>query len=1365
MKRILVAMAVAGAVVAAAGQGMAEGKANIPLPEMVVARTPAPPVIDGKMEPGEWDHAPACTAWITAFQDTLGPVQSVAWMTYDDKYIYVCIRNNRGAKGALLAKRARKSDDGAIVFDPSNEIWLTPPVTPATTYQTLFNPYPAVFDAKMIPSVGYTAMSWQGNWKIASSEKSDCWIVEARAEIKAFGFDAIKDGSTWRGLFCADLGDGYGFRAWAPGGAFGDIPRHGYLRFKDSSPVFQFLSVESVFTGKADLDMAVAAPAKGAADVAVSVRFGPAVAAAPGDLVLEKKVSVADGRRQTFTLSGDLASLKLPTQKVEVDKVQKEVPAGFCEVTARTADGTVLYHQVFPFAISGWVRTPPAEIKTTPYETPFGLSAFYAPLSKKLIVKADRLYMDRRADAAGGVARLRGPGGKVVAERKIAPFYFDYSEFPMDLAAVKAPVETEADWAASKGAEADNKKIAAENKKADEENPKIAQENSKLAAEGKPAKALLPKRQTKPVAPAKAPAEYDLEVVLTDSGGKEIAATAAKVKLLGYQFEWLPNKVGVSDKVIPPWTPMKCSKGEVSMWNKTYAMSGLGLAEKVTNGGATQLAGMKMVAVVDGKEIEVKAERPSVKRETEAAVDLAGKARFAGHTLSVATRVEFDGCVINTMELAGSKKSRLERLSLEVRMPKDEAPCFVTTSGGWSAYHGWTPEKWDSRETALGSMIGNFVPYVFLTDSDRGFCWFADTDKGWILDPAAPTLEMFREGGQVVFRANFVTKAGTVEQPTTIRYGWMVTPQKPQPKGWRDWIIGQSPNAKGRGVFWCDADWAVLWPYYSSPFPWDYEKSRRLLENGDGRNGVISCVGNIAHAIARYMDYKGRWFNEVAADWGAVPGDLSNGNVCRMPAGPNDFQVWHWDQWIRKSNLSGLYFDETYLGEEWNYLVGNAYLAPDERVQPGYSYVGLRDMFKRLRYVFDASGKKPPNLWLHTTSGHPVYAWMPDVSMEAENVEPAGLDNDYIDSLPASRIRSIDMGRNLGAAPFVMCQTSRHYNPAFSNTLIEQFVGWLLLHDVLPEGVEFWHVVNGELQMWHDDIRFLPYWKRGLGLESRTADVLASAHVRPGHAVIWIMNTAKADQKAVVALDLKALGFDPSKPLRIFDAETGADYALADGALAIDVPRRMWRCIRIVQDGLLAGGATFVARFDSGAVADAAFGSPLPNVPTEAKIPQAAAEGKSGRGLPLDTAVSYSARHNIPPGEGSVALDLRCDAATEGTIFAGGGIALTIRQGKVTLRHGEEKPIEAAFNLPAEAAWHDFRIAWKDLDLKVSCDGREVLARRLAAPMGPKMVRGNQIRSNHLHADTNTPFTLGPARGAVIDNLVISAGGAAALGN
>ena len=266
---------------------------------MVVSRAVTPPTIDGKMEPGEWDRAPACTAWVHPFRDRLGP-RPERGVDHLRRQIHLRVHQEQPRpQGKFLSKRARKNDDPGIVFDPSNEIWLTPPVTPATTYQTLFNPYPAVFDAKMIPSVGYTAMSWQGNWKMASSETKDYWIVEARAEIKSFGFDAIKDGSTWRGLFCADLGDGYGFRAWAPGSAFCDIPRHGYLRFKDASPVFQFLSVESIFTGKYNFDMAVTGPPKGQVGREGAVAIRPRRNGRRGRPDWRRrKCPVADGKRK-----------------------------------------------------------------------------------------------------------------------------------------------------------------------------------------------------------------------------------------------------------------------------------------------------------------------------------------------------------------------------------------------------------------------------------------------------------------------------------------------------------------------------------------------------------------------------------------------------------------------------------------------------------------------------------------------------------------------------------------------------------------------------------------------------------------------------------------------------------------------------------------------------------------------------------------------------------------------------------------------------------------------------------------------------------------------------------------------------------
>ena len=1025
--------------------------AGLPLPEILVTKTTKAPTIDGTLAPGEWDQASACTGFVLVSENTLARAQSIVFTTYDDKYFYVAIKNYRDPGLTLLNKRARTTDDNAIVFDPANEIWITPPAAQPMTFQSLFNAYPAVFDAKMIPSVGYTAMSWSGKWQIASSETKDYWIVEAKALISAFESGIPTDGSTWRALFTTDtLGLPDKFRAWAPGGQFADLTRHGFIHFNSNAPAFQLLGIESLRLGKVAFPMQVTGPTQGSASVTVTVRTGGLEARA-GDITYTKTVDVADGKANAFTLSGATVS------------------GSYCEITAKSGTLT-LYHQVIPYIADGYVRTAPANISMTPYKTPFGLESFYAPISKQLLVKVDRLYMPQRVDAVSGTARVKDARGTVVAERPLGIFLNDFSQFAIDLTKVTVPVQTEADWKKS--------------------------------------------QETKTIVPA--PAEFTLDVALTTKDGQQLATSSMPLKLMGYQFEWQDNTVGVSDKVIPPWTPMVVNNSILSMWNKSYTLNGLGLAEKVVNSGQPQLKSMKMIAVLGGKEVEVKASAAQVVKQTEAAIDFTGSGTAGNLLINVKTHTEFDGYVLNTMTITPKAPTQVERLSLVVTMPKSEAPCFVTTAGGWSAYHGWTPEKWDSRETALGSMRYNFVPYIFFTDSDRGFCWFGDNTKGWVLDASQPTQEMTMKDDLVTLRVNFISRAGLLDKPTTLTYGWIVSPQKPQPAGWRAYSIDSGrPYAKATSVFWNDADWAVSWPYYSSPFPWDYEKSKAILAGAASR--TVPCVGNIAHAIARYQDYKGRQFDALAADWGVVPGNTGDGNVARSK-GPNDFQIWHWDQWIKKSGLSGLYFDENYLGEDWNYLTGGAYLLPDGTTEPGYSYIGLRDMDKRLRYIFNANGKAGPNLWLHTTGGQPVYAWMPDVSMEAENVEPNSLENDYPDALPAGRVRSIGMGRNLGSAPFVMCQASRHASEA-SSFLIPQFVGWLLIHDVLPEQVSFWTVLAPEMWMWKDDIKFVPYWKSGLGVASTTKMLLSprmSVQHKPWYgSLTWPVRTSVQRFKSI----------------------------------------------------------------------------------------------------------------------------------------------------------------------------------------------------------------------------------------------------------
>jgi len=1306
------------------GSAVSADKVILPVPEAIVSKTAKPPVIDGKIDASEWSQAAGCGAFVVAFEGQLAHHQSTAFITYDDTYLYVAIRNLRGEKHGLIKAFGRRQDDERIVNDFSNEIWICPPSAPQRLYQTLFNVYPGVFDALQIPSLGYTSKSWKGNWEFASSQNDKEWMIEARALISAFGGDKIQNGVTWRGLFTTDILsiDGDHFRAWAPGGGFMDIDRQGVLTFQENSPVFQLLNVESVFTGQMDFPVAVTGPGKGSAEVEVVARFGGSLVAAEQDLVVKKSVTVADGRQEAFSLQADLNSLALPVNK----KGQK---TGFCELAAHTKEGGVLYRQTFPFVIDGFVRKAPEKILTTPYESAFGVKADYAPLNKKLLLKIDRYYFPQRKDVTGGEVRLLDSVTRnVIATRPLAPFISDYSEFPMDLAALNVPVQTEADWLAAKPVI--------------EANAKIAKENKVRAEKGESAEPLQE-------VPGPKPAEYLLEVDLKDSQGMVLGTTSQPVQLIGYEFEWMNNSLGFSDKVIAPWTPIQVEGNTLRMWNKAYTLNALGLAEKITNSGKPQLSSMKLTATVDGKEVTIPGSAPKVVQSTDAAVDLTGNSEAAGLQWEVKTRVEFDGFVFNTMTVTPKASSvDLSRLSLVVKMPKSEAPCMVTTSGYWAAYHGWTPSKWDSRETTSGSRLGNFVPYILLTDSDRAFSWFADNEKGWVLDPSKPTQEVVVEGDVVTMTVNFVNTSTRLAQPLVLKYGWITSPQKPQPEGWRGWIMsGGKTYSKATTVFWNTADGTGTWAYYLSPFPKSYEKSSQALA-ASKNNGVSPFAGNIAHAIAKYVDAKGRTFHEFAADWGEVPGNAGDGNLARS-RGPTDFQIWHFDQWIKKSGLSGIYFDENYTGEDFNYLTGGAYLLPDESIQPGYNYIPLRDYNIRLRQIFAVNRVPEPNIWLHTTGGQPTYAWFPDVSMEGENVEPTNLENDYPSVLPAARLRAISMGVNLGSVPFVMCQADRHWIPEFGPKLVQQFVGWLLLHDILPEQTPFWTYLSGEMQMWRPEIVFHPYWKNPQW--SSDLDILVSAHAAKGQdATVWIFNTARVAKTAKVSLDFSKLGID-RKGLLALDAETGEPVALKESTLSIEVPDRFWRAVRLVQPR--RNSETFRAGFDSEAAANEAIGCPLPR----GAFPPALVSGKNGQALALEKPVPFETRHHLTASQGRLSFALKVPAKGSGTIFSVGTLKLSFNKGKLTLVDPSQN-IDISADVPQNTGeeWHLVEWNWSKGRANLRWDQSQILETPLPQGMPiPPMGRGLDIADNRRRI-APTPCVFGPLKDAALDDLTIS---------
>jgi hypothetical protein len=522
---------------------------------------------------------------------------------------------------------------------------------------------------------------------------------------------------------------------------------------------------------------------------------------------------------------------------------------------------------------------------------------------------------------------------------------------------------------------------------------------------------------------------------------------------------------------------------------------------------------------------------------------------------------------------ADGSSAAVDRLFLEVEIPEELASHFVATAGGWAAVHDALPERWTSQTTASGMLTGDFVPYILLTNSEKAFLWLADSDKGWNHDDKKelPTQEILRKDGKVVLRVNFFEIPTTVDSPRTITWGWQTYPARPLKPGWRATFCAPNPPIENttNSYFWTDADWAVLWPYYCSPFAWNFNKSRELMEKA-ARNPIHRPMpGSIAHSIGRYQDYDWNQFPGLVVDWGATPGDRSNANVTSSK-GPNDFRLWHYQRWVKEGDLKGLYVDENYIALEDNFLTGNAYWRPDGLLQRAYNYIGLRDYFKRMKVMFHENNVPEPNLWQHISSGAAYFAWPGDIFFEGENVEPTNLEFDYLEVLPAGRLRAIGSSVVSGGIMTMMMQSQRH-KTEWSAKHNHQFVGWVMAHDILPEQCKLYPHLVTAAHLWEPDITFLPYWKTS-PFTTGAKDCLVSAHKGPERTILWVVNTSRKDADVPVAIDWKAAGLDP-KQVVVFNAETGETLKHDAKGLTVAVLNRDFVPVLIAPAGTASPGA------------------------------------------------------------------------------------------------------------------------------------------------------------------------------------------------
>ncbi|MDP6114847.1 MAG: DUF6067 family protein, partial [Planctomycetota bacterium] len=478
------------------------------------------------------------------------------------------------------------------------------------------------------------------------------------------------------------------------------------------------------------------------------------------------------------------------------------------------------------------------------------------------------------------------------------------------------------------------------------------------------------------------------------------------------RFEWENNKLGFSDDVIPPFTPLEVNGKTVKCVLREHQHGDSGLWESVKSQGIQILTGPMQWEVDSGGLQQIAASRPW-KSTSRKSTEVVGESEWSAGPISarMQTTWDYDGMMLVKLKLRSNGET-VDRLSFRIPVKESEARYMHSVGDGLRHnFAGFVPRGkgvvWDSSKANKLNIIGAFFPYVWVGRAERGVCFFADTDRGLSLDDDKPMIELVRRGGTLEMRVHLINRPVAIDAEREIVFGLQVTPTKPMPKGWRRWTATKRPEG-ARPIRWMGATfyWGGI-SYDVYPFEKDYSyfdtlkkarisgewdlqyitawmkelmKKKELLTRTEenflahvrgGMHVARSSPWSKGWRVFGYTNARGvgfhspefktfqdewlryAWFNREWSPKGAVGYDVSPSKSFV------DFALWYYRKML--VCFDGVYWDNTFLSANYDPVVGNAWQDDKGRWHPGMGLMHLRSLIKRTAVMFHNESKELPD--------------------------------------------------------------------------------------------------------------------------------------------------------------------------------------------------------------------------------------------------------------------------------------------------------------------------------------------------------------------------------------------------------------------
>lgn len=686
-------------------------------------------------------------------------------------------------------------------------------------------------------------------------------------------------------------------------------------------------------------------------------------------------------------------------------------------------------------------------------------------------------------------------------------------------------------------------------------------------------------------------------------------------------FPWENNTLGMTNKIYPPFEPMVVEDRTVRVVDRKYEKSGLGLWRGIEALGRELLAA-PMVLRVNG-ESSLEGDGAFTARAGHE-VRYEGQAEHPAVRVTTRTTTEYDGCMRVEMDLLPcNTPSRLESLSLDIPLKDGQMPLWhVSTTGTRNNPAGLTPEGtgrvWDTRDFPDGDWYGGFRPYIWLGAERRGLCWFADNDRGWVLDVDPkkgtydPAYSLHRENGVLTLRVHFVQKPIMLETKRSIVFGLMATPAKPMPEDWRkigrpdhrgllfqmggQYGLGATFNAKypyngDFGIFnavqagrmgaridgqkvkhsWLDRNMWNVPETVREAFAKQVRRATRRAERWRGKK-YLTVYFDEFHSTNVYHDevptfeaeWTGGWNHQNRPDKPEKPGAI-NGRIRTdsITDSYRDFATWYAAEWLRRG--FGLYFDNSMPRRSGDLLTTSAYRLPTGRIQPSAGMWARRKYLKRIWVLHQQfrNEEAPPIMMIHMTNTHivPYMVWN-ESNLDLEwlyGARPAQ------SKYPAGLLRAESMGLQTGNIPVVIAKTKKgRFTRKEKRKADRTRWGAMLVHEIKGKkraSVDQYPEPLVEFGYGLDGCEVYNYWDDNPPMTVSDKPCKWLLLKRDGELMVVLCTWNPKSEKVELSLEPNRLAVDVSQ---VVNAENGETIGkLGDGAFSIDMNGYGVRLFRI----------------------------------------------------------------------------------------------------------------------------------------------------------------------------------------------------------